>query len=144
VVVCAAWAMRLLGAAALAGALAGVPWPVAAEEPVGLPPASTITGTVHRASNGTIIVDPTNAAPPPSHYAAPAPRPETGPVAPVPPPAPVASRVRPATVDSDTARDEVSCAGLAWENIDQQQCRRELAAVRANSAAGRGSRGSGQ
>jgi hypothetical protein len=117
---------------------------------VGLPPASSITGTIHRAPDGRIVVDPARGGPPGSPATSPAApiaiAPSAGsqganrdisggPVRPPGQPSGQPNSARPANGANDW--DEVSCRSMAWENIDHQQCRRDLAAARARLPAGK-------
>jgi len=126
-------------------------FPAAAQGPadaggaVGLPSASTITGTIRRAPDGRIVLDPPRDGPPGSPTTSPAAlraglpsgaaaalRSRSPAEAAKPTPVPIE---RPADGANDW--DEVSCRSIAWENIDHQQCRGDLAAARARLPTGK-------
>ena len=125
----------------------------ALSQSVGLPPPSTFIGNLHRAPDGTIVVEPARATTP-SSAAAPS-RPNAGkrasnsgghPSAPSPSvvapwagadspsngithPNTAASSATGSTPSRSLSPDElddVSCKAIAWENLDYNQCRRDL------------------
>jgi hypothetical protein len=125
----------------------------ASSQTVGLPPPSTFLGNLHRAPDGTIVVEPPRATTPSSvaapsrtnagkrasssggHPSAPSPSvvaPSAGADSPsngITHPNAAASSATGSTPSRSLSPDElddVSCKAIAWENLDYNQCRRDL------------------